>query len=123
MRGRSGAAGCKIELAWVGLRMNDELGDSLGRKRWIHDHDERSAHSARDRSYVTDEIEVELVEEHGVDDHYPADRQKCVPVGGRAHHRLSPEVVATARPVLNDELLTEPLRKPSSDHAHDNIVG
>jgi len=103
--------------------MGDELGNSLGRKRWIHRHDERSAHSARDRSDVADEIEVRFVDEHGVDDIYSADREKCIPVGGRTHHRLRTDIVATARPVLDDELLTEPLGKPWSDQAHDDIVG
>src|ERR1700761_4685600 len=100
MWGRSDAARCKIEYAWVGLRMGDEFGNCLGRKRRMHRHDEWSAHHARDRNDISDEIEAEFVEEHGVDDVSAGYHEKCVPVRGCAHHRLGTDVVAAARPVL-----------------------
>src|SRR5207244_328799 len=48
--------------------------------------------------------------------------KKCVPVTRCTHYGLGADVVATTRPVLNDELLTEPLGKPLSDQAGEDVA-
>ena len=56
-----------VDLARIGLGIGDELGNGLGRNRWIHHHDIGHADDARDRRDVADEIEIELVVERRVD--------------------------------------------------------
>ena len=56
-----------VDLARIGLGIGDELGNRLGRNRWIHHHDMGRADDARDRRDVADEIEIELVVERRVD--------------------------------------------------------
>jgi hypothetical protein len=63
----SGAARRKIDRAWMGLGIGNELGDRIGRKRWIYQHDKRPADESRDRRDVADEIEIELIVERRVD--------------------------------------------------------
>ena len=50
------------------------------------------------------------------------DQEQRVAVGGRAHDRLGADIAAGARPVLDDELLAEPLRQPLADQARDDVV-
>ena len=56
-----------VDLARIGLGIGDELGNRLGRNRWIHHHDKGHAADACDRRDVADEIEIELVIERRVD--------------------------------------------------------
>ena len=56
-----------VDLAGIALGIGDEFGNRLGRNRWIHQHDNGLADKARDRRDVSDEIEIELVIERGVD--------------------------------------------------------
>src|SRR5436305_1777974 len=45
------------EVAGVGLGISDELGNGLGRNRWVHHHDVGTSDDARDRRDVADQIE------------------------------------------------------------------
>ena len=72
-------------------------------------------------SDVPDEIEIELLVERGVDRVCRTYRQERVAVGRRAHHSLGGEVGAGPRPVLNDKLLTEPLRQPLSHESREDV--
>ena len=110
-----------VDLARIGLGVGDELGNRLGRNRWIHHHDVGHADDARDRRDVADEIEIELVVERRIDRVRRADQEKRVAVGRRAHDRLGGDIAAGARPVLDDELLAEPLRQPLTDQARDDV--
>ena len=56
-----------VDLAGIGFGIGDELGNRLGRNRWIDLHDDGHADDARDRRDVADEIEIELVVERRVD--------------------------------------------------------
>ena len=68
MMGRGPVAGRRhVDLAGIGLGIGDELGNRLGRNRWIDHHDIGHADDARDRRDVADEIEIELVVERRVD--------------------------------------------------------
>ena len=71
-----------VDLAGIGLGIGDELGNRLGRKRWIHHHDVRRAHDACDRRDVADEIEIELVVERRVDRVRRTDQEKRIAVRG-----------------------------------------
>ena len=66
--GRRSVAGRRhVDLARIGLGIGDELGNGLGRNRWIDHHDIGHADDACDRRDVADEIEIELVVERRVD--------------------------------------------------------
>src|SRR5215471_208657 len=57
----SNGARRNVDFAWISLGISDELGDRLGRNRWMHHHDVGHDNNAGDRRDVADEIEVELV--------------------------------------------------------------
>src|SRR6266516_5272558 len=101
-----------VDLARIGIRIGDELGNSFGRNRWMHHYDVRLPANACDRRDIADEIETKLVIERGVDGVPTADQEKRVSVGGRTHDRLGADIAAGARPVLNNEWLAEPLGQP-----------
>jgi len=44
-----------------------------------------------------------------------------VTIRRRVHHRLGGDIGARARPVLNDELLAEPIRKPLTHQARESV--
>ena len=110
-----------VDLARIGLGVGDELGNGLGRNRWIDHHDNGNAADARDRRDVADEIEIELVVERRVDRVRRSDQEERIAVRRRAHDRLGGDIAASARPVLDDELLAEPLRQPLTDQARDDV--
>src|SRR5499427_1308188 len=89
-----GTARCHVELARMGLGVGDELGNRLGRDRWIHYQDLGCADDGRDRRDVADEVEIELVVQRGVDRVVTTDQEKCVAVCGRAHDRLGGDIAA-----------------------------
>src|SRR6478735_9051766 len=77
---------------------------------WIHHHDGGLAANARDRRDVANEIEIEIIVERRVDRVRRIGQQEGIAVRGRAHDRLGSDVATGTRPVLDDKLLTEPLR-------------
>jgi hypothetical protein len=84
-------------------------------------HDVRRAQQACDRFNITNEIEIKLVIERRVDSVRRRDEKECVAVGGRPHDGFRADIAAGARPVLDNELLSEPLRQPLTDKAGDNV--
>src|SRR5262245_65247242 len=103
-----------VDLAGIGLGVGNELGNRLDRHRWIHLHDKGLAMNARYRRDVADQIEIKLLVERGVDRVHRSGYKKRISVRGRVDHRLSGGIAGRARPILDDELLTEPLRQPLS---------
>src|SRR5262249_14232473 len=101
----SGAARRKIDHAWIGLGMGNELGDRLCRKRWIYQHYKGPAGDARDRRDVTDEVKIELAVERRIDRVRRSGSRRCVAVAERWIGRFGPDFGATARTVLNDKRL------------------
>src|SRR5438132_7000461 len=81
----------------------------------------RHAIDARDRRDILDKIVVELFVERGVDHIIRADGEQRVAIWWRTHDGLSSDIAAGARPVLNDELLTELLREPLTYYARDDV--
>ncbi len=98
------------DLARIGLRIGDEFGNGFCRNRRIDLHHERHVHEVCDRRDVAEEIETEILVERGVDRIRHGRKQQRVAVRGRAHDKLRGDTAAAARPVLDDELLTQPLR-------------
>src|SRR5262249_33712566 len=70
---------------------------------------------------VADEIEIELVVERRVDRVESTDQEQRVAVGRGTHDRLSGDIAAGARTVLDDERLTEPLREPLTYQARRDV--
>src|SRR5205807_1146468 len=98
------------DLSGIGFGIGNELGNRLGRNRWIHQHDLGLADHARDWRDVADEIETELVVERRVDRIRRLDHQERIAVGGRAHDSLGADIAGYAWPILDDEWLAHPLR-------------
>src|SRR5215470_6077059 len=49
------------------------------------------------------------------------DHEERIPVGGRTHNRLGSDVAVRPRPVLDNELLTEPFRQPLTYRARGDV--
>src|SRR5215470_1728401 len=90
MAGSSDAGRGHADLARIGLGIADELGNRLGRNRWMYRYDVGLPVNAGDRRDVADEIETKLVIERGVDGIPTADHEQRVAVCGRAHDGLVP---------------------------------
>lgn len=84
-------------------------------------HDERHADDAANRCDVANEIEIELLVERRVDRVGRADQQKRVAVRWRIHDAFGGDIATGARPVVNDNLLTEPLGEPLRHHPRSNV--
>src|SRR5262249_39734814 len=69
-----------------------------------------------------DEIEIEVVVERRVDCVSGANQEKRVAIRRRAYDRLSADIAVRARPVLDNELLAEPLREPLTHQARRDVV-
>jgi len=87
----------------------------------MHHHDVGHDHNAGDRRDVADEIEVELVIERRVERVRRNGHEERIAIRCRTHDRLRGDITAGARPVLDDELLAEPLREPLADQACDDV--
>ena len=84
-------------------------------------HDQRHANDARDWGDVADEIEIEFVIERRVDCGRWCDQEERVAVWCRSYDSLGGDVAAGTGPVLDDELLAEPLRQPWTQQARDDV--
>jgi hypothetical protein len=110
-----------IDLAGIGLGVGDEFRNGIGGKGWIHFHRVSGACHAGDWGDVADEIEIELVVKRRVDGVRDIDQEEGIAVRGRAHGRLGGDIAASPWPVIDDELLAEPLRQPLSHQACWNV--
>src|SRR5262245_49136589 len=110
-----------VDFAWIGLSIGDELGDRLGRNRWMHHHDVGHDNNAGDRRDVADEIEVELVIECRVERVRRSGHKELIAVRECTHDGLRGDITARAWPVLDDELLAEPLRQPLTDETRGDV--
>ncbi len=120
--GRAAVAGrSHVDFARIGLGIGDELGDRLGRNRWMHQDDHRDADDAGDRGDVADEVEIELVVERRIDRIGDGGEKQRVSVRLRIHDGLGAEVAAGSRPIFDDEILAEPLGQPLPDQARGDV--
>src|SRR5215831_5785514 len=109
------------ELAGIGLRIGDKLGNRLSRNRRIYRHDIWCADDASDWRDIAKEIEAEFIIERHIDGVRRSRQEECVAVCRSTHDRLGADIVAATRSVLDDEWLAEPLRQPLSDQARRDV--
>src|SRR5262245_27412206 len=110
-----------VDLAEISLGISDELGDRLGRNRWMHQHDVGHDNDAGDRRDIADETEIKLFVERSIDGVYRSDEEERVAIRGSPHDRLRGDISTGARPVLDDKLLAKSLREPLTDQARDDV--
>jgi hypothetical protein len=103
------ALGGKIDLTGVSLGIGDQVRDRFGRERRVGDRDEGGNANARDRREVADEIEIQTRVERGIDCIGRYRDQQRIAVRRRVSGIFSADIAGGARPVVDDELLTEPL--------------
>ena len=80
--------------------------------RRVYDQDAHSAGDARNRHDIADVIELEITVEGRIPCVICGRQKEGIAVWLGLHDRLRGEVAARAWPVLYDELLTKPFRKP-----------
>src|SRR6476620_3014342 len=86
---RSPVAGrCHVGFARVGLGVSNELGNGLGRNRWIEHHDQWHTDDARDWGDVADEIEIEFVIQRRVNCGRWCDQEERITVWCRSYDSL-----------------------------------
>src|SRR5713226_7988814 len=80
------------------------------------------AYDARDRCNVTDKIIVEFFKQCCVDRGSTTDNEESIAVCGCPHDRLNTDIAASARTILNEELLAEALRQQLTYQARRDVV-
>src|SRR5262249_41310943 len=121
MAGNSDTGRGHADFARIGLGIGDELGNRLGRKRWMYRYDVGLPVNAGDRRDVADEMEHRRLTERGVEGLPPAGYGSGVSVWGRAPDALGADFAAAARWVLDNKLLPEPLRQPLTHQTRDDV--
>src|SRR5262245_8767183 len=121
MRSRPDAGRCHADLARIALGIGDELRRGFGRNRWIDLHDEGRPYHGRDRRDVADEIEVKFLIERRIDRGRRRSEQQRITIRRRTHDRFGADVGARTGPVLDQELLAQPLRQPLPHKPRDQI--
>jgi hypothetical protein len=66
MRSAPDTAGANADLTRIALRVSNELGDGLRRKRWVHRQDPDLVHDTCDGHNVAVIIKVEIIVESGI---------------------------------------------------------
>ena len=111
MRRRADATRSKVDLARIGFRIGDELGEVVGWECRIHVHHVGQPHYAGDRDAIADEIKRKLLVERRVDGVVRADEGDRVAIGRRVERGLHADIAGRAGPVLNDKLLSQMIRQ------------
>src|SRR5262245_1639749 len=104
-----------VELAGIGFCVGDKLWDGLGGKRWMQRHNLRSTNDPCYRYNVVSEVEVEFVVERHAYGLRSSHEEECIAVRGCTSDGLSGDIAGSTRAILNDKLLSEPLREPLPD--------
>src|SRR5262245_39726922 len=108
----SNGARRNVDLAWISLGISDELGNRLGRNRWMHHQDGGHDNNAGDRRDVADKIETKLFVQRSIDRVCRSDKKERVAIRGRTHDGLGGYIATSTWPVLDDEWRAEPFRQP-----------
>ena len=87
----------------------------------VHLHDEGNPANARHRRGVAEKTETKIIVERRVDGIRRHREKQQVPVRGRAHDSFRADIAAGTWPVVDDELLAQPLRQPLTQHACDDV--
>src|SRR5262249_47899432 len=78
--------------------------------------------NASDRRDIAYEIEIELLVKCCIDRRRERHREERISVRRCTDDRLGANVGAPTRPVIDDELLTKPLRKPLTQQAGEDVL-
>jgi hypothetical protein len=105
--GGAGAERRYVELAWVRFGIRNEFGNGLDWERRMNLQDKGGADDSHDRHYVADEIVIEIIVQRHIDGVGQRDHEERVAVGRSTHDRFRSHMSASARSVLNNELLPE----------------
>src|SRR5262245_24008655 len=117
----SNGARRNVDVAGISLGISDELGDRLGRNRWMHQHDVGHDNDAGDRRDIADETEIKLFVERSIDGVYRSDEEERVAIRGSPHDRLRGDISTGTRPVLDDKLLPKSLRETLTVQAEGEV--
>src|SRR5262249_4786371 len=94
---------------------------SGGRRKGFDCKDKRDMANVGEGRDVGDEIELEILVEGGFYRVRRRGTEERVAIRGRVHDRLGRDSARGARPVLDDDLLTEPLRQPLTHQAGGDV--
>jgi len=92
MRGTSDSTRCHVDLARIGFRIGNELGQGLGWNRRVHDHDVWKSDDRSDRRDVAQKIETELVIQCWIPRIVIPRHDQRIAIGSRADDRLGANV-------------------------------
>src|SRR6516165_6578137 len=112
----------KIDLAGIGFRIGDELGESFHQHRRMHFHHIGQPHNASDWYAIADEVERQVFVKGRADGVVRSDERNRVTIGSGIKRGLHTDVAAGARPVLNDKLLAKIIGQSLADDARHNVV-
>src|SRR6516162_6829490 len=122
LAGRTYTCRAHVDLAWIGFGVSNKLGDCFSWNGQIDEHQVGHADDPRNWCYVADEVEIELVVECRIARIRKIRQKERIAISGRIHDYLGSDVAACARPVLNDEWLSESLLQPLTHQARENVV-
>src|SRR5262249_23048575 len=108
------AVRCDRDLRWVVSCISDEFMNRPGWKRRRHDENAHPLGEAGNWRDIADVIETEIVIEGRIPAIIRAGKEQRVPVRCRSHDCFRGNTAAGTSSVLNDERLTQMLRKPLS---------
>ena len=117
----AGPAEAILILPGIGLGICDKFRNGVHREVRQDFHDATDARYARDRCDVAKKIEAQVVVKDRIEGIGRGAFQKCISVGARANDFLGRKIAAPARPVFDEEGLTEPSREPSAGQARANV--
>ena len=86
-----------------------EVRNGRGPERWADLHHEWGANDTCDGRDVAGKIEIEILVKRRTDGVHGSDRQQGISIGNCAHYHFGRGVSGGAGPVLDNELLTEPI--------------
>src|SRR5262249_23457822 len=122
LTGRAYTSRAHVDLAWIGFGVSNELGDCFSRNGQIDEHQVGHADDPRNWRYVADKAELEIAIERRITRIRKIRQKERIAITSRIHDRLSSDVAACARPVLNDEWLPESLLQPLTHQTREDVV-
>src|SRR5262249_33877179 len=121
MRGIAGNRAV-VELTRPRLRKGDQLLDRPGRHGRMRDDDERRRGDQYDRREIAYRVVWQLAIQARMDGERPGRaHQQRMPVGYRPRGDFRPDVAASARAVLDDDLLAETLRQRLGNEPREQV--
>jgi hypothetical protein len=124
VRGRAVAGDAGIDLARIGLGINEQLAEILCRQRWPGDVDVRGLRNQDNRHEILLRIERQSLRHELVERDRPRRReQDRIAVGRRLGGRGSSDIAGGAGPVVNHDLLAELLGELDAERSRQHVGG